>query len=190
VSSPPPAETEAYSITGYPGIESGDIMPYWFRQYREGGCRIVETLPEFSGGYFFLGINEGDDIETLRLWAQEFSAARDLPRLVASRVEERMTGEFLYPDDEYGEFFERFVKAVSDSVFEGASIHSVFWIRRRIDGEAGPERYVFFVPVVIAKPLLREQLSGIMEKITTAVRPTREQAAAINRLKADFFDGF
>ncbi|MDR1105119.1 MAG: hypothetical protein LBL44_02060 [Treponema sp.] len=187
-----PAQTPASPVTGYEDGTEGETAPRWLRLYQEGGCRAVEQLPEFTGLYVFVAANEGGNAEILNLWASEFSAARDTPRLVASRVEERMTGRTLYPDDEYGEFFERFAKAVSDSPFGEASAGQVYRTQRRITEEDGAvrERHYFFIPVTIPKPLLQEKLSDIMKRITTRVKPAREQAAAVNRLKADFFDGF
>ncbi|MDR1286543.1 MAG: hypothetical protein LBK08_02945 [Treponema sp.] len=187
-----PARTPAYPVTGYEDGERGETSSRWFRLYQEGGCRAVEQLPEFAGLYVFVAANEGGSAEILNLWASGFSAARDTPRLVASRVEERMTGRTLYPDDEYGEFFERFAKAVSDSLFSEASAGQVYRTQRLITEEDGAvrERHYFFIPVTIPKPLLQEKLSDIMKKITTRVKPAREQAAAVNRLKADFFNGF
>ncbi|MDR1418825.1 MAG: hypothetical protein LBI86_00425 [Treponema sp.] len=187
-----PAETAAYPVTSYEEGERGETIPRWFRLYQEGGCRAVEALPEFAGMYVFVAANEGGNPEILRLWASEFSAVRDTPRLVASRVEERMTGRTLYPDDEYGEFFERFAKAVSNSTFEEASAGSVYRTQQRFNEEDGVvrERHYFFIPVTIPKSFLQEKLSDIMKKITTTVKPAREQAAAVNRIKADLFNGF
>jgi hypothetical protein len=103
-----------------------------------------------------------------------------------------MTGGNLYPDDRYGEFFERFVKAASDTVFEGAVVEAAFLARRPSAGEDGVEEgvSVMFVLVCVDRQVFERQVRHIMETIQIVRPPSREQAAAIALLRGNFFTGF
>ena len=62
----------------------------------------IESLEQFSGKYVFIGENRGNNFTALKQWANGYTAAQDLPRLVALRVERRfIAAASLYPDDEY-----------------------------------------------------------------------------------------
>jgi hypothetical protein len=190
---PPPPPAEVQLIIDYQGRKEGEIVPRWIELYLAGGWRAIEASAEFYNKYVFVASNEGSHFKALDLWAREFSVRRDVPRLAASRAEDRMTGGTLYPDDEYGEFFEYFTKDIFNSVFE-ASLDSVYWIQQRFFEEDGVttnrETYRFFILITMDKPVLERELSRIMNRVKTKVPPARDQAAAINRLKENFFAGF
>jgi hypothetical protein len=190
--SPPPREE--YQFLNYQGAETGGEIPEWVSRYLEGGSRNVERMEFYRDSWVFVGNNRGTNFKALGHWAEGFTAAQDFPRLAAVRIEERLLGAAsLYPDDEYGEFFEALVKKASDAVYTGAIKESVFWVLRRQDNEetaSARERYDFFVLVTIAKSEFQAQVHAIMEGIHTNVPPTRDQTAAINRIKETFFDLF
>ncbi|MDR1277429.1 MAG: hypothetical protein LBK02_01615 [Treponema sp.] len=171
----------------------GRIIPEWLSGFLLQGSRGLEEMEIYRNSYVFVGINQGTNFKALGHWAEGFTAAQDFPRLAAVRIEERLLGAAaLYPDDEYGEFFETLVKKSSDAVYTGAVKEDSFWILRRYDEDAASvgERYEFFVLVTIAKSEFQAQVHAIMEDIHTSVPPTRDQAAAINRIKETFFDLF
>jgi hypothetical protein len=178
-------------------------IPEWARSWFRGDVREIESRDEFFGKYVFIGENRGSNFFSLQQWANSFNVAQDLPRLVAQRVERRLISTAsLYPDDEYGEYFEVFMKRVSDEEISGAVKEQVFWLKRKIiyneeDNEnaeqyfmAETERYEFLTLVSIDKGVLQEQILNIMLGIKTRVPPTNDQDAAINRINNTFFMGF
>ena len=178
--------------------ESG--IPEWARRYLAGEERLIESLDQFSGKYIFVGENRGESFNSLRQWANAFTAMYDLPRLIAARVERRLVSSAsLYPDDEYGQYFENLIKKVSDGEYPGAIKEQIYWVRRmKVSGddeETGntdgiTELYEYLVLISIDSETLRAQLRQIMAGIKTASPPTRDQAAAINRIQQTFFEGF
>ncbi|MCL1837100.1 MAG: hypothetical protein FWG46_06100 [Treponema sp.] len=206
---PDPSQDEHYGRTNT--FESWQIIesesgpgergiPEWVRRYLAGDGRGIELMDQFSGKYIFVGENQGDNINSLRQWANGFTAAYDLPRLVAARVERRLVSSAaLYPDDEYGQYFENLIKKVSDGEYPGAVKEQTYWVRRmRIIGEDDgggeidriTELYEYMVLTSIDIETLRAQLRQIMAGIRTATPPTRDQAAAISRIQQTFFEGF
>jgi hypothetical protein len=111
------------------------------------------------------------------------------------RIEARLiNAASLYPDDEYGEFFEALVKKASDAEYTGVMKEDFFWILRQYqqDDEYSPirERYDFFVLMSVKKREFQTQAQALMADIKTDNSPTRDQTAAINRIKEAFFDDF
>ena len=183
--------------------ESG--IPEWVHRYFESKHLGIETLDEYGGKYVFVGENWGENINILRQWADGFTGIYDLPRLVAARVERRLVSSAaLYPDDEYGQYFETLIKRVADGEFSGAVKEQTYWVKRarppggnEEEGEEEPDQmnnaaelYEYLVLISIDSETLQDQLRQIMTGIKTTVPPTRDQAAAINRIQQAFFEGF
>jgi hypothetical protein len=179
-------------------------IPEWVSLYLSEGIPGVESLDRYNGKYVFIGENRGINLTALKQWSKGFSAEQDFPRLLAQRVENRLTASAsLYPDDEYGEYFERLIKLVSDAEYPAAK-EEHFWIKRiRIpdaveddpdstgdQADSPTERYEFFILLDIDKDSLQNQIRQITAGLKTDRPPTREQAAAINRVQSSFFTGF
>ena len=190
--------TESQNGRGAAGI------PEWVRLYFNDAVNEIEGLDRFNGKYIFIGENRGNNFSALQQWANGFSVEQDLPRLVTQRVERKLVASAsLYPDDEYGEYYEFLIREMSNGEFLEAVKEQTFWLKRKItvrnaetDDNAGAnsvtvtERYEFLVLISVDKETLQKQIQGIMMRIKTKISPTREQAAAIARVKSTLFEGF
>jgi len=182
-------------------------LPVWVRNYLDGGVRGIESLSAYSGKYVFVGKNRGDNFNALEQWARGFTAAQDLARLVVQRVERRLIASAtLYPDDEYGEYFAYMIKKVSDEEYAEADKEYIFWTKQKriaVDNEndddseveappadIDPERYEFLILLSVDKEILQKKIQSIMTDIKPGVAPTKDQAAAINKIRLTFFEGF
>jgi hypothetical protein len=186
-------EAERYEIIDHQDAAAGKDIPEWVDLFLERGAGAVETLEAFYGRYVFIGTNRGSNFNALTHWAERFTAAQDFPRMAALRIEQRLIrAASLYPDDEYGEFFETLVKNASDAVYSGAVKEAGFWALRRPRGDSSPgrEQYEFFILVTIGKDLFQTQARELLNNITMEIPPTRDQAAAINRIRETFFEDF
>jgi hypothetical protein len=180
-------------ILDYQDAAGGRKIPEWVTRFLDRGSQGVEELEYYRDSYAFVAANRGTNFKALGHWAAGFTTAQDFPRLAAVRMEERMLRTaLLYPDDEYGEFFEALVKRASDTVYTGALKEDTFWIKQLSYQEnvPGREEYVFFVLVTMEKRELQTQVQALLAEISPITPPTREQAASINRLKETFFEGF
>jgi hypothetical protein len=213
---PDPAQNAQHEQPGLSGsweiIESQngtgeDGFPAWVRSYLDGGVRRIETLDAYHK-YVFIGKNRGNNFHALQQWANGFTVAQDLPRLIVQRVERRLVAAAaLYPDDEYGEYFAHMIKRVSDEEYPEAVKESVFWTKqRKIPTEAETEenadsetenvvaepadRYEFLIMFSIDREVFQTQINNIMANIKTTIAPTRDQTAAINKIRQTFFEGF
>jgi hypothetical protein len=194
----PQQQSEAWQILE---SENNEAIPEWLKSYLSGGCREVESMGKYQDKYVFIGKMDGNNFSALSQWAAAFSADREMPRLVAMRIEERLvSAASLYPGDEYGDFFELLIKAASNAEYAGLAVEESFWIKRRIetvapdeDGEnnfAAREQYDFYKLTSDDKFRMQNKIRGIIESVKPPVPPTREQSSAISRIKRNFFEEF
>jgi len=176
-------------------------IPEWVNLYLNGDIPGIEALAAYKDAYIFVGENSGSNFAALSQWAASFTAEQDLPRLAAARIKNRMTSAAaLYPDDEYGDFYETFIKTAMDMDYTNSAVEDRFWVKRNIitmpaDTAADElprteERYDFLVLVSVNRITMQNQIRGAMDGIKTKVPPTRDQTAAISRIKQTFFERF
>jgi hypothetical protein len=183
----------SYQITGYKTKDRGEEVPEWVNRFLEREIAAVEAMPEFQNRYVFIARNGGSNFRALEQWAAGFAVELDFARLAAIRIEKRFTtaaGGF--PDKAYGRYFETLIRAASDAGWEGAVKQDDFWLKR-LDPEPdgnGAERYDFMILVTIDKNLLASQIQTLLSRIRPQPPPSRDQAAAVTRVRDRFFDGF
>jgi len=176
------------------GTKSGSIrqIPAWLRSYLIGGIEAVEKLDAYSNKYVFIGVNEGENISVLNKWVEFFTVTQDFPMLAAARIEKRMyLTVSLYPDDEYGAFYEAMIHNAYNAVYQGAVKEDNYWIKiRSKDTEEASENYKFYVFITIEKSLMQSIIRNMMTKTTADVTITAIQSNSVNRLRNTFFEGF
>lgn len=117
----------------------------------------------------------------------------------------------LYPDDEYGLFFERLIKNAYNAEYPGAVKEDVFWIKTNFENEnneefadnVSPEIFMFFILISIDKETMQTIITDMMETTVADLaesagrRPLQRllaialaQTAAVNNLRQVFFEGF
>ncbi|MCL2265717.1 MAG: hypothetical protein FWC22_06720 [Treponema sp.] len=168
------------------GRSTGNL-PVWLRTYIEGGIEAVENLNLFYNKYVYIGINRGSNTTALNKWLVNYSAAHDFPVLAGERVEKKIiTSSSLYPDDEYGEFFERFMKRAYGSSYPGAVKEDTFWIRTKADNES----YIYFILLTIDKTAMQLIVGDMISQTEKSAVLTSSEAAAVRRMRQNFFEGF
>jgi len=169
-------------------------LPEWLVTYNNGGIDAVEKMDKYSGKYCFVGRNKNSNFESLTKWAENFSETNAVTRLAAARIENRLNLNIaLYPDDEYGVFYEKLVKKSYDTEFPDAVTEDTFWIKKTDTSEANGvhDTYEFFALVTIDKTIMQD----IIKKMLAEARgpddfPTRAQNNSINNIQQHFFEGF
>jgi hypothetical protein len=175
-------------------------MPEWFLTFIGGGIEAVERIDAYMDKYVFIAKNEGENFTSLSKWADNFSVVYDFPILAAARIEKRMIlTSSLYPDDEYGLFFETMVLSAYNGEYPGTIKEDTYWIKIKtnngnetgeIENNSTQEIYNFFILITIDKAAMRSIIIRMMTESFSAVTPSNAQTAAVNRLRQGFFDGF
>ena len=194
-----PQSPELYFTTDYKGRASGVSIPDWVNSLREAGISGIESMNKYNDKFVFLSRNEGSNFNALAQWANGFSAKLDFPRLAAARIEARFLNNIIFPEDEYGTFYEALVRAASDMSWSGAAIEDSFWSRRVFVPEENEnsettvqaeEKWEFLILVSMEKTLFASQLDTLFRSIKPVPQPKRDQTAAANRVKERFYEGF
>jgi hypothetical protein len=186
-----PIPEGGYQIIDYKNKGKETEIPAWVTRYFEQGITGIEALDSNHDNYVFIGSNRGYNFKALTQWAAMFSAIQDFPQLAAQRVERRLlSSASLYPDDEYGDFFEIFVKKAFDAEYPGSVRVNDFWVlQQALDSNDAPS-YCFLVLMSIDKTKMKQIIAGLIAETVPELKPTRNQAAAINRVRENFFEGF
>jgi hypothetical protein len=203
---PPPdipgtQEPLEYTIVDHKNFSGGKDIPEWVSLWLKQGVNRVEALDAFRGRYAFIQRSEGHNFNALRLWNDGFSPALDFPRLAAARVEKRLCSNVFNPFDEYGAFYEAVIRSVADAQWTGAVREDDFWILKKLTSEAlaaesagreaeDREIWEFFILVTIEKTAFASRLDQIFKNVNLDPSPSRAQAAAVERVKSHFFEGF
>jgi len=169
-------------------------IPEWLMTYNNGGIDAVEKMDQYAGKYCFVGRNKNSNFEAMLKWAENYPETNSITGLAAARIENRLNLNIaLYPDDEYGTFYERLVKKSYDMDYPDAVTEEIFWIKKTEISEANAihDTYEFFAFTVIDKTIMQE----IIKKLIADSRdendvPTRAQTNAINNIQQHFFEGF
>jgi len=200
-----PGLSPSWEIIEAQNDSGNDELPAWVRGYFEQGVRGIEALDAYRDKYVFIGKNRGENFSALQQWANGFTVAQDLPRLIAQRAERRMVAAAaLYPDDEYGEYFAQCIRRVSDEEYPGAVKEHTFWTKQKNipaeeeteeEVEISPEnlvteRYEYLILISIDREAFQTQINSIMADVKTNTAPTRDQTAAITKIRDTFFEGF
>jgi hypothetical protein len=194
-------QSDAWQILESQNGPGGAAIPEWLSRYFSGGVREIESLGKYQDRYVFIGKIGGYNFNAMRQWAAVFSVERDLPRLIAKRIEERMvSAASFYPDDEYGDFFASLVKEASDADYSGITIEEKFWVKVQIETKvldenlqeriSTKEQYNYFILTSDDRFRMQNKIRGIIESVKPSTPPNRDQASAISRLKRNFFEEF
>jgi len=175
-----------------PGNEN---IPGWLSAYLNGGIREVENIVFYLTRYCFIGVNESNNFNALSKWVENYSVIQDFPRLAAARIERKLiSAATLYPDDEYGNFFETMVKKAFDTEFPDAHLEDTYWIKKRIVRNEAineiEEIYEFYVFISISKTEMMSIIENMIIESLAVVTPNRAQNNAIRRLRQNFFMEF
>jgi hypothetical protein len=177
-------------------------LPDWLISYFKGGIAEVEELDSFQNRYVFIGKNRGSNFTALNKWAGNYTVIQDFPLNVAVRIEKRLNSQATsYPDDEYGEFYEAFVKKAFNAEYPDTVKEQSYWIKTTADlrfNAAGQPQgtaalsdiYEFYVFISMEKSKMQSIIRTMMSDTLATVTTTRAQNAAINRLRQFFFEGF
>ncbi|MCL2764826.1 MAG: hypothetical protein FWD40_06045 [Treponema sp.] len=182
-----------YELDDFPIDNIGSIidsrnMPEWLRAYIYGGNEFVEELDNYKNKYAFVAVNRGINLAQLNKWAENISARFDFPALAAERIEKRMVSSAtLYPDDEYGLFFETMIKNAYNSEYPGVEKEDSHWIRVRAESE---ENYMYFVLMIIDRTAMQSIIRNMFARSGARINYSGNQANAVNRLRQTFFEGF
>jgi len=182
------------NITESRDMEGAPYLPDWLLALLGGGIEEAEKIETYAGRYLFIAGNQGVNFAALEKWADNYSVEHDFPVLAAVRIDRRMNASnTMYPDEEYGIFYETFVKNAYGGEYHGAVKEDTYWIKTKITGGEGAalsEIFNFYVLTSIDKAAMQTAVYNLFVQAIDMAAPAGAQAVAINRLRQNFFEGF
>jgi hypothetical protein len=189
-------EEKTIDINSITETRDGGYLPDWLRAFFNGGIAEVEKLDSYYNKFVFIAGNEGVNFPALNIWANNFSQVKDFPVFAAKRIEKRMIlSAVLYPDDEYGKFFETMVKKAYNAEYSGVLKEDTYWVKFSDNGDnilnnGTAEVFNFYILLTIDKIKMETVISVMMAETMAVVSPIDAQRTSINRLRQYFYQGF
>ena len=189
----------SWEVLDYKDKDIGSSIPAWVNYYLDNNILQIENYFEFYNHFVFIASNAGTNFNALQQWMNAFSIDLDFPRLAAVRMENRfLNAAVLFPDDEYGSFYEALIRAASDAHWQGAVRAEDFWVSRSFIGLDNPEtespetwdRYEFLILLIVEKDIMIPQIEMVLQDVQPPSPLSRYQRSAVNRVIEFFFDGF
>jgi len=167
-------------------------MAAWLRSFLGSGINAVEKMEAYSNKYVFIVSNEGENFSVLNKWVEYYTVTNDFPMLAAERIEKRMyLTASLYPDDEYGAFYETMMHNAYKTEYPDAVKEDYYWIKIKSEKEEGvSENYMFFILITIEKNIMQSIIRNMIAKSNAVVTLTNSQNNSVNKLRNTFFEGF
>ena len=170
--------------------QGNENLPEWLLIYINYGIHELENSGIFPEKYSFIESAEGRNFDVLNKWITNFSVSQDFRKQPADRIERKMLSvAALYPDDEYGLFFEEMIKKAFNKEYTDAVIEDTYWIMKKSENNT-TETYIFYILINIDKKSLQDMIFKMTEEVLNSVTPARQQRNSIRRLQQNFFEGF
>ena len=196
----PEQSIDAENITETRDNARNASLPEWLSAFLDGGIEEAERIEAYSDKYLFIADNQGVNFAVLSKWAENFTTEQNFPIIAAARIERRMNvSNSVYPDEEYGIFYETFVKSAYSGGYPGALKEDTYWVKTKAARENGgegrvgavlPEVYNFFVLISVERTEMQAAVNNLISQAFASSAPSPAQAAAISRLRQNFFEGF
>jgi hypothetical protein len=154
----------------------------------------LERMDQYKDMYLFKFEEEGQNLDSVKTWTNNFSAASEIAKVVSTKVQQKFAGAQAGDKDKLGVYFENVVKLVSEANYSGAKKVSDYWVLKsyfKDDGVSEKERkYAYYLLFSIPKATLQELINQKIKEAGQAVKATAEQATAMDRVKESFYEGF
>jgi len=165
-------------------------MPEWLAAFLEGGIEAVESIYAFRNKYVYIASNKGASRTVLNKWAETYTTTHDFRIPAAERIERRVVAaSTLYPDNEFGQFNEKLIKTSFNTSYPGVHKQDIYWITINEDNESAGT-YIYFILLTIDKSMMQMVIKNLLSYSVNNSVLTNPQAAAVNRLRQNFFEGF
>jgi hypothetical protein len=177
---PPPPQIIEHKTSDF-----GGSIPDWVTMT----ALELEQAEQFKDHYVFIEDHPGGkDLQGLKLWAKNFSAASSIASMVSNRVKSKFVGAAAGDADMLETYMEQVVKSVSEAEFSGLRTNDDFWVRKRYfnqDGTIEKEEYRYLFLLTVPRKSINDAIAMAMD----GVKPdSAEEVTAMDRVKESWDD--
>jgi hypothetical protein len=190
---PPPRTSPDLRIQDYKNREAGAVLAPWLRSYLNNGIAAAESINAYRNSYLFIAQIRSTNVQVVNQWIRNFSPDRDFSRLAADRIRARLERDLsLSPDEYYGPYYEKTVKAAYQTSFWGARRQDDCWVLgTELHIAGGTPVYWGFILLSIPRDTLEIQINELLKGIEdSGKKAVKDQDSAFEDMRDHFFEQF
>ena len=136
--------------------------------------------------YVFKFVQQGKDLDGLKLWTRGFVASSEIARIVSTKVKDKFVGAAAGDKDKLETYMEEVVKSISKAQFSGARKKASYWWQIRKVGADGSveEVYEYYLLYYVPKEQIDNAIRRALEEADKKIKPKSEdEKTARERVK-------
>jgi hypothetical protein len=146
----------------------------------------IEKQGAYKDAYIFKFVQQGQDVDGLRLWVRGFSAASEIARMVSTRVQDTFVGAAAGDKDKLETYLEEVVKSVSAAQYSGAVMAAEYWWqiqKATVDGNLS-QVYEYYLLYSVPRAQIDQAIKRALAEADGKVKPkSEEEQTARDRVK-------
>lgn len=183
---PPPAQMEDMVIIDHKTKDFGGQVPDW--------CTLspidIESQDKYKEYYVFIIDHIGKDLNGLKLWARNFSAASEISRMISTRVKDKFVGAAVGDMDMLETYMEEVVASVSESSFSGVRNAGDFWVKKQDKNNPNHIEFRYILMVIVPQTEVGVSIDRAFDDANhNNSAKTEDEQTAIDRVEDAFSDG-
>lgn len=178
-------------IVDYQGAAVGAPIPEWVTLATTGDTGAFSGQERFEGKAPFVFSNQGQNLDMLRSWVNNFSAQGEVSRRIETHVDARFgAGQIGEGKDspENQQYIRDVAANASNTTFSGLAKEMDYWIKNR-NTETGTETYSYYVVYSMPEENLQAFIDEVMGKTPARTQEQeelkRDIAASMKRATFD-----
>jgi len=167
------------TIVDYKGAPLGQDIPKWIEDATDDNYAALEQLPRFKDKIAVVAIENGQNLDLLKSWANNFSIQAQLSRQISNKIEAEFGGG-QQGDKNSGDsvsFIREIVATLSKAKISGLAKEMDYWIKLRTtdkEKKTQEEHYIYYVVYSINKANLEYQIDVALGKIQAKTQEQTE----------------
>jgi hypothetical protein len=152
----------------------------------------LEAKAEYKDAYVFVFVQQGKDVDGLKLWVRGFAAASEVARMVSTRVQDKFAGAAAGDKDKLETYIEEVVKSVSEAQYSGARKAAEYWwqVQKTAADKSVTETFEYYLLYTVPKTQIDQAIKRSIDGAASAVKPkTEDEQTARDRVKKSFDNG-
>lgn len=166
-------------ILDYKGATIGADIPPWVEAAIDDDYQRIMQLPQFKGKVPMVDYGQGQNLDLLRSWVNNFNMQASVSRRISTFVDAKFGGTQLGSKDtpENRQLMQEIVGTCSKAEINGLAKETDYWIKMRtIDKSKGTEsdQYYYYVIYSIVQEDLDYQIAQAMGKVAAKTKEQEE----------------
>jgi hypothetical protein len=146
----------------------------------------IEKQGTYKDAYIFKFVQQGQDVDGLRLWVRGFAAASEIARMVSTRVQDTFVGAAAGDKNKLETYLEEVVKSISTAQYSGAVKASEYWwqIQKADVGGNLTQVYEYYLLYSVPKTQIDQAIKRALAEADGVKAKTEDEQTARTRVKA------